>query len=217
MDEAGILQKVRHHEPVMRYRRGELFFPMKVDNYVAECSLHEWIGGNDHVMRIAPGGLTVENLPQWLSNVNFMVYADQETYVDVLPTASAQLTSFRVIPEAITELRKISAVVTGGKLPKRITEVAHAKYGGPSQNPPTYYYRVATKEETGDKYDVIQYWFFYAFNDWATTFEGVNDHEADWEMIQLVFNNLEDAEPIYCIYAAHDGFFKRQWNMVEKR
>ena len=216
MDQASILQKVRRHEPLMRYRQGELFFPMKVDNYVAECSLHEWVGGNDHVMRVAPGELNVSNLSQWLSNVNFMVYADQKTYVDVLPTMSAQLTSFSIIPETIEGLRKISAVVTGGKLPKIITETAHAKYGGLTENPPNYYYRVITKEESGEKYDVIQYWFFYAFNDWATTFGGVNDHEGDWEMIQLIFNNIEDEYPLYSVYAAHDGFFKRQWEFTEK-
>jgi hypothetical protein len=28
-------------------------------------------------------------------------------------------------------------------------------------------------------YTVLQYWYFYAFNDWRSTYFGVNDHEAD--------------------------------------
>ena len=31
----------------------------------------------------------------------------------------------------------------------------------------------------------LQYWFFYAFNDWRSTFAGVNDHEADWELVTV--------------------------------
>ena len=27
----------------------------------------------------------------------------------------------------------------------------------------------------------LQYWFFYAMNDWRSSFGGINDHEADWE------------------------------------
>ena len=34
-------------------------------------------------------------------------------------------------------------------------------------------------------YTVLQYWYFYPFNDWRSTFYGVNDHEADWETISV--------------------------------
>jgi hypothetical protein len=40
-----------------------------------------------------------------------------------------------------------------------------------------YYGRVV--REGGDT--VCQYWFVCPFNDWRSTFHGVNDHEADWE------------------------------------
>ena len=46
---------------------------------------------------------------------------------------------------------------------------------------PTVYAHVAT--EAGDPGQLaLQYWFFYAFNDFNNT------HEGDWEMIQLVFD-----------------------------
>lgn len=54
----------------------------------------------------------------------------------------------------------------------------------------TYYYRMARQ---GD-YLNLQYWFLYAYNDWAATFGGLNDHEGDWEGVQLFFR-LEEAVP----------------------
>ena len=34
-------------------------------------------------------------------------------------------------------------------------------------------------------YTVLQYWFFYAYNDWRSRVFGVNDHEADWEQVTI--------------------------------
>ena len=33
---------------------------------------------------------------------------------------------------------------------------------------------------------VLHYLFFYAMNDWRSTFDGANDHEADWEQCFVV-------------------------------
>jgi hypothetical protein len=64
--------------------------------------------------------------------------------------------------------------------------------------PPVYYY--STLYNRG--YLVLQYWFFYAYNDWGTGHDGVNDHEGDWEMIALFFR---DNLPRYVAYSAHTG------------
>jgi hypothetical protein len=63
---------------------------------------------------------------------------------------------------------------------------------------PIYYYHVMPIRG----FMVIQYWFFYAYNDWGTSHNGVNDHEGDWESI-FVF--LQNGAPVYTAYAAHDG------------
>jgi hypothetical protein len=57
----------------------------------------------------------------------------------------------------------------------------------------------------------LQYWFFYAFNDWN------NLHEGDWEMIQLVFG-ARDArealarEPVSIGYSQHEGAERADWD-----
>ena len=67
-----------------------------------------------------------------------------------------------------------------------------------SAYPPVYYYRVMHNRG----YRVIQYWFFYAYNDWGTSHGGVNDHEGDWES---VFVFLRGEEPAYVAFSAHVG------------
>lgn len=40
-----------------------------------------------------------------------------------------------------------------------------------------YYGRVVRRKD----WIVLQYWFFYPFNDWRSGFFGANDHEAGWQ------------------------------------
>ena len=56
----------------------------------------------------------------------------------------------------------------------------------------------------------LQYWLFFAFNDWNNT------HEGDWEMIQLVFDAEDaaealDQEPVEVGYSSHEGAEKADW------
>ena len=57
----------------------------------------------------------------------------------------------------------------------------------------------------------LQYWFFYAFNDFN------NKHEGDWEMIQLVFDGDDAAaalardRPAEVGYSSHEGAERAEW------
>jgi hypothetical protein len=57
----------------------------------------------------------------------------------------------------------------------------------------------------------LQYWLYYAFNDWN------NLHEGDWEMIQLVFDAgsveeaLEEQRPLEIGYSQHEGAERAEW------
>lgn len=74
---------------------------------------------------------------------------------------------------------------------------------------PTLYARLATDPRHPDKV-VLQYWFFYTFNDW-------NDkHEGDWEMVQVVFpattaQKALSATPESVAYAQHEGSQVSSW------
>ena len=76
--------------------------------------------------------------------------------------------------------------------------------------PSTVYARVTTDSDHPGIV-VLQYWFFWVFNDW-------NDkHEGDWEMIQLLFD-APDAEaalakaPARVAFAQHEGSEVAVWS-----
>jgi len=55
---------------------------------------------------------------------------------------------------------------------------------------------------------VIQYWMFYAFNKGT-----MNQHEGDWEMVQVILSN---GTPTQVMYSQHHSGQKANWNQVEK-
>ena len=71
-------------------------------------------------------------------------------------------------------------------------------------------------------YTVLQYWYFYPFNDWRSTFYGVNDHEADWETISvyLVPDEDEGVAPAWVGASSHDlagADLRRRWDDPQLR
>jgi len=55
---------------------------------------------------------------------------------------------------------------------------------------------------------VIQYWMFYGFNKGE-----LNQHEGDWEMVQIIFSG---GEPQLVSYSQHHSGQKASWDQVEK-
>ena len=62
--------------------------------------------------------------------------------------------------------------------------------------PPVYHYHVC--HDRG--YQVLQYWFLYPYNDWASH-GGNNDHEGDWEVIYVFLDEQERARHV--AYSKH--------------
>ena len=75
---------------------------------------------------------------------------------------------------------------------------------------PTVYAHLAKQEGLPHKL-ALQFWFFYVFNDFN------NNHEGDWEMIQLNFDaaNAEEAlskRPTEVGYSQHEGGERAAWD-----
>jgi hypothetical protein len=102
----------------------------------------------------------------------------------------------------------------------------HLDFPGDALNPGCTYERWARRVTSGEEPTVyahvaadsgypgqlaLQFWLFYAYNDWN------NLHEGDWEMIQLVFR-AEDArealstEPEKVGYSQHEGAEEADWD-----
>ena len=75
---------------------------------------------------------------------------------------------------------------------------------------PKVYAHVATEPAYPGQL-ALQYWFFYAFNNFNNT------HEGDWEMIQLLFEaddagDALDGEPVSVGYSSHEGAEEAEWS-----
>lgn len=98
-------------------------------------------------------------------------------------------------------------------LPPEIQKAAVENYraGQPRQPSYTYYYRTTRDRQ----YLCLQYWFFYGYNDWATSYGGMNDHEGDWEGMYYFFE-LDAADkpqepPAYVTYVGHHSRLTKPW------
>ena len=91
-------------------------------------------------------------------------------------------------------------------------------FPGPEDNP---YKNTTYAHITQDQGQIVlQYWFFYYYNDWI----GGPDHEGDWEFVQSIFPQGktvpeiidQNLNPDQVVYSAHFGGYKTNWNTVEK-
>ncbi len=83
-----------------------------------------------------------------------------------------------------------------------------------AQNEQYVYYGRAVRQ---GGFICLQYWFFYAMNDWRSSFHGVNDHESDWEQV-IIYLEEKDCTPQWVAYASHDFIgddLRRRWDDPE--
>jgi predicted solute-binding protein len=68
---------VREYEPILRFEKGENFFPMRVEEYVQHCSLHA-LEGDQGILHIPPEYVDTEDLADayFSSMDHYLVYAD---------------------------------------------------------------------------------------------------------------------------------------------
>lgn len=211
---------VRRYAPVLRFARGENFYPLNVAGYVPHCSLHALEAGRG-VMRIPPPFVDLQALTEFPTAHHYLVYAGQRVGD---PEEEAALRRWierqkmvkgpdfrRFLQEIKHKVQEmgidLAKIFLPLDLPHAVFERALENYGGVERHPPTYYYRIV---EDG-VYTVVQYWFFYAYNDFATSHDGVNDHEGDWECVHLFFRG---GEPVWTTYSSHVGHGKdlgRPW------
>ncbi|MBI3152284.1 MAG: hypothetical protein HYZ21_09135 [Chloroflexi bacterium] len=79
---------------------------------------------------------------------------------------------------------------------------------------PVYYGRVIRETDShNDKWTILQYHFFYAFNDWRLAANGMNHHEGDWEMAAVY---LKHDAPYALLLSQHGAGNIENWETVIK-
>jgi hypothetical protein len=229
MTDAADLELLRRFEPILRYTHGESFFPMAVDPYLAESELWGVDAAGRHEILAAVGELTTGTLAAWRSRA-----PDRALYLRFVQeplggvaliegrrhagrprfSAPSRLARVGIAARLIDALFDISLLVRG-TVPGGTVAAAEVKYAEIRARDPRYYYHGRVVRQAG--WTVCQYLFFYAMNDWRSSFSGANDHEADWEQCFVFLEEGTNgrATPVWFARAAHDEVgadLRRRWD-----
>jgi hypothetical protein len=196
---------LRRFEPVIRFTKGEWFYPMDVEPYVSACGLWVRRPGEEAVCVVPAGHLTLEKLAQQPEDS-----ADAVHYLKIPAPEKSRKRGFwarlfRRRAARVPDWPKETFRAGRGRLARvgYVSRLADALFsltllargrvpGGDVEGARVLYGRLMEREEhfryhgrlvRQDGWIVLQYWLFYAFNDWRSNFFGANDHEADWEKV----------------------------------
>jgi len=79
---------------------------------------------------------------------------------------------------------------------------------------PVYYGRVVVEQDANkNRWTILQYHYFYAFNDWRLAANGINHHEGDWEMVAVY---LKNDQPYAVLFSQHGAGNIEKWETVNK-
>jgi hypothetical protein len=223
------LELLRRHEPILRFTNGELFLPMAAGDYVAACDLLSGPSIREATVVAPAGTLTLERLGAVgdppLGHLQFLRFVPQPMSAVELarwrsrpdrPRFSAPGRLARVgLPARLVDAGLVASLLLRGRVPGGTAAAADRRYAAIREHAPgvSYHGRVVRS----DGWIVLHYLFFYAMNDWRSTFDGANDHEADWEQCFIVLEELADrtTRPAWFCAAAHDekgDDLRRRWD-----
>src|SRR5829696_2896741 len=233
---------LRRFEPVIRFTKGEWFYPMDCEPYVDACSL--WVArpNEDAVCVVPAGELTLEKLAQQPDDTTGAVHylkipnpkeSENGGRLARLRTRRSHTNpdwpkeTFRAGRGRLARVGYISrmadalfslTLLARGRVPGGDVEGGRVLYGRFMEEKQRFRYHGHVVRQDG--WIVLRYWLFYAFNDWRSNVFGANDHEADWEKIFVFLSESESGEvrPEWVAYAAHEETgddLRRRWDDPE--
>jgi len=199
-----------------------MFLPMPVEDYLEKCSLWQSgprrgrgrSGAGERIC--APGELTPGRLAQMSAPGPGLALRFVER-----PLGRRELRAWRrdagrprlaggggrfaavgLLSRFIDAVMRVSLLLRG-RVPGGTTAAAEQDYRAHVEPDSCPYYGRVSRDRG---FIALQYWFFYAMNDWRSTFAGVNDHEADWEQVTVFLPDPPDASqrPAWVAFSSHD-------------
>ena len=223
------LSLLRRFEPILRFTQGELFFPSPVAGYVERCDLLSGGSARDPEVLVPAGQLTLEGLAaagdaapgeaQFLRFVQHPLNPLELARWRQRPGRHVFHAPGRLarvgLPARLLDAGLVLSLLVRGRVPGGTAAAASIKYEEMRAADPRVAYHGRVVRQDG--WVVLQYLFFYAMNDWRSTFSGANDHEADWEQALVICEERPDGlvEPVWFAAAAHDekgANLRRRWD-----
>jgi hypothetical protein len=231
---ASDLELLRRFEPVVYYTQGEQFFPTGVDAYLRDCSLWEHHPDGHDELLVKQGELTLEKLvesrPAAFGSVRYLRYVEPLNLAETAQVLADQARLRRrlrnyfhagigrlarggFLPRLADGLFSLSFLLRG-KVSAASAAAAELDYNETFKEDPRHVYYGRVTRQNG--WTVLQYWFFFSFNSWRSGFHGVNDHESDWEMVNVyLYEENGVLVPEWVGYASHDfkgDDLRRRWD-----
>ena len=229
MSATSDLDLLRRHEPLLRFTKGELFYPMAAGPYVEGCDLLTGPTLREARVAIPAGELTLDRLAEVgdppPGEAQFLRFVPK-------PLNALELTRWRARPDRqefsapgrlarvglaarLVDAGMVASLLLRGRVPGGTAAAASLKYDAIRGRDPRVVYHGRVIRE--GRWVVLHYMFFYAMNDWRSTFEGANDHEADLEQCFVVLEAVKDDDlrPAWFCAAAHDekgDDLRRRWD-----
>jgi len=228
------LEILRKFEPVVHFTKGEQFFPFQVERYVAQCSLwaHYPDGKEEQLVKQEEMDLEklIEQRPANFGTIHFLRFIETLSLSETAQVLAAQAqlrrkihNTFRAgmgrlarggfLPRLVDALFSLSLLMRG-KVSPATAAAAELTYEKMREEDEKYTYYGRVVRQNG--WTVLQYWFFYCYNSWRSGFDGVNDHESDWEMITLyLYEDDGRLYPEWAAFASHDFHgddLRRRWD-----
>jgi hypothetical protein len=226
---ASDLDLLRRHEPILRFTDGELFFPMSTAPYVEACDLLTGPTLREARIAIPAGELDLEGLaavgdpapgeaqflrfvPEPLNALELRRWQSRPEHGRF--SAPGRLARVGLVARLV-DAGLVTSLLLRGRVPGGTAAAASERYDAIRAKDPRVVYHGRVVRQ--DRWVILHYMFFYAMNDWRSTFEGANDHEADLEQCFVVCEALDDGsiEPAWFCAAAHDekgDDLRRRWD-----
>jgi hypothetical protein len=226
------LQLLRAYEPVVKYTEGELFFPMAVEPYIAAASLWQMDSYRRRRELVPAGELTVERLalqPEPPAGYTLYLRFQKEPLGALeyqrwrarpdrpILHAAGRLTRVGIGSRVVSSLFNLSLLLRGS-VPGGTAAAAEIAVRQIQASDSRFVYYGRVLRQGG--YVILHYIFFFAMNDWRSSFYGINDHEADWEQcfVYLVDGPNTELQPLWVAFASHDysgDDLRRRWDDPE--
>jgi len=228
---------LRRFEPVLRFTKGETFFPMDVEPYVRASSLWVQYPGSEPALLVAQDQFSLETLAaqrmdgfQATYFLRFIEPLDVINLVTFLRERTKNLDPQDIFRINFGRLARVGyssrfadllfslSLLLRGRVPGDTSAAAALEYRKLLRDGLRFRYHGRVVQQ-GD-WIVLQYWYFYAFNNWRSGFFGVNDHEADWEQVNIYLYQDASGEyhPEWVAFSMHDysgDDLRRRWDDPE--
>jgi hypothetical protein len=234
MSDFDQISLLTRYEPVLKFNQGERFFPYNVEDYAKKASLWVKKPKTPPEELISEAELDLEKLGsvrlEGAKNVHYLQF--------ISPMNVAEMAEFRFkeLREALrtreffptrsrlARVGYLARIADGafslllllrGRVPGDLMTAAIITFDKMLAERHEFQYYGRVVRQSG--WIILQYWYFYPFNNWRSGFFGANDHEADWEMVNIYCyeDDHGQVQPAWVGYASHNfsgDDLRRHWD-----